>query len=543
MRRPMLVLVLAMVAAVVPAAADDACAGTEAQTSAPALGHADTAGDVRVFAIQYKHEIRHVRTYETFRLKMRCLMLAHVVPNLPADGRPSIVVFNEDAGLATIATGTRGIGARVLAEAGPKDPQNIPGALSAFAALAPGYAPAIAHYALAEPDTSPQRLILAAATDTFVRGFMQVNSDLAREFGVYVVSSNNQAEFRTTSDPRTVAALRDPDLPMVTTVYEAVDTDEIDEAIGAGRAGIDVTNQAWMWAPADPPTTHPAQQRYAAINGAPLADDDPRRNIINVTKKTPLTQIERDVLDLSDDRDMRASNTGPFPLLPEHDQRVRLGYGISLPAFKWGGPAFGGEPFGTPLDDGVDPCGQPETWMRCLDARGMNLFLQPEANPGMWAEYHDAGWNPPAFQALSWLDSAWRAVADPTVANIRYAVTPHLVGNLVDLTFDGQSVIFERCSGASCASNPGGTFVGASSFLSCALDQTARCDDPLLEPYAGPLDEVMVMAPWVMGDGPLDVLANREMLAERSRAMQAGTGSPHENDYLETAIWADLDFD
>jgi hypothetical protein len=183
--------------------------------------------------------------------------------------------------------------------------------------------------------------------------------------------------------------------------------------------------------------------------------------------------------------------------------------------------------------------------MRCLDARGVNLFLQPEANPGMWADYIDVSWSPPAFQALSWLDSAWRAVADPTVSNIRYAVTPHLVGNLVDLTFDGQSVIFERClprgAGTTCdGNNDSFGFVGTGTSVPCAGGVTARCDDPALAPYLEAYNagaHTLAQAPWVM-DGN-----DREALAARARAMQAGSGSVFENAYIETAIYADLDFD
>lgn len=529
---------------------DETCIGHEPARFAHAAGRTDPDGDVRVYAIQYKQEIRYAATYETFRSKMRCLVSELVMPTADpdADGvanQTTIVVFNEDAGLATIATGSRGLPARALAVAGPKDPQNIPGALSAFAALAPGYAPAIAHYAARAPETSPQRLILSAATDTFVRGFMRTFSDIARDFGVYVVSSNNQAEFRETSDPATVAALHDPDLAQryafgeLTTVFEAVDAPA---GPGEGRAGIDVYNQAWMWAPADAPEGNAARARFELFNGGGLSATDPRRNVIHVTRKTPLTSIEREVLDLSDDGDMGEANTGPFTLLPEDDpeQRIKIGYGISLPSFMWGSD------FGQPFD-GDDPCRSSLTWMRCLDARGMNLFLQPEANPGMWGDYIDGSWSPPAFQALSWLDSAWRAVADPTVANIRYAVTPHMVGNLVDLTFDGQSAIFERClpadAGDTCDTNTPDTFVGARGFLPCGT-AAGRCDDPLLQPYAGVLREAMILAPWVMDDPRSgDLAADREALALRARAMQAGTGSTFENDYLETAIFADLDFD
>ena len=553
--------VAAVLAALAPARAHPGhgCAETRADRWAEASGVEDPTGEVRVYAIQFKHEIRHVRSHQTFDRKMRCLVEELVMPTADVDGdgradEPTIVVLNEDAGLATIAAGTRGVPARAAAARGVKDPRNIPGALSAFATLGASYQPAVSYYAARAPETSAQRLILAAATDNFVRGFMRTNSAIARDYGVYVVSSNNQAEFRETTDPVAVAALRDPDYVeayldgTLTSVYEAVDVgpdpSDPSSTTGMGRAGIDVYNQAFMWAPEDAPAGHPVRTRHEEINGGPLSPDDPRRNIIHLTRKTPLTSIEREVLDLSDDRDMGELNTGPLCLLPADDPScsIRIGYGISLPAFQWGSA------FGEQLPNGIEPCSTPTLWMRCLDARGVNLFLQPEANPGKWADYIDLSWTPTAFQALSWMDSAWRTVADPTVENIRYAVTPHLVGNLVDLTFDGQSVIFERCfmsgDGSTCDGNTPEAFVGAELFVACGPGETARCDGPELAPYAGAKQETIVMAPWVLDDDPaLSPVMNRERLAERARQMEAGTGSPFENDYLETAVWADLDFD
>lgn len=550
---------------------DPSCDELRAGNWQPARGVADAEGDVRVYAIQYKHEPRHVRSYEAFEAKMDCLVREFVLPT--ADGpdpgveadQPTIVLLDEDTGLATLGIGTRGEPARQIWQHGPKDPDSLTGAITAFGSLAATYAPSLAYYTAKAPETAPQRLVLASATDMFARGFMATMSDLAERYGVYVVASNNQAEFRATQDPMAVAALMDPDLAdryatgELETVYEAVDRDTPPESQGEGRAGIDVYNMAWMWAPTSGVTAY-AQELYGPIQGGPLSPDDPRANVVHRTKKTPVTQLERDVLAITDDHDMRATNTGPFTLLSEDDpdQDVRIGYGISLPSFQWGevdctdddpdctdgtrAPHLHEAPA-----DGADPCSSPTWWMRCLDHRGTNLFLQPEANPGPWASYHDAGWDPPAFQALSWMDSAWRSIVDDTV-NFRYAATAHLVGNLVDVTFDGQSVILERCldtgdGTTTCQGNPSTTFVGAKDFISCQEDEE-RCDDPLLGPYAGEHRNAIVQADWVLDDDPaLDPRENRARLVERSDAMEAGSGSPHEDAYLETAVWADLDFD
>ncbi|MFA5892089.1 MAG: hypothetical protein WDA27_14260 [Actinomycetota bacterium] len=551
------------------------CAGTRAPRWLPSIGAADDAGDVRVFAVQFKQDLRHVESYDTFRRKMECLVEEFVLPYLDLDGdgskdKPAIVVFNEDDGLATIGTGSRGATARAIAQSPARDPQSITGAQAAFGTLGATYSPAIAYYAAREHETSAQRLILAAATDTFVRGFMQTYSDIARRYGIYVVSANNQAEFREVNlaEHPEAAALVDPDLKdeylngHLTTVYEAVDVDAIPETVGLGRAGIDVHNKAFMWAP-DSGVTDYARDKYSVVNGGTLSAADPRSNLIHVVKKTPLTQIEIDILDLSDDEDLSSANTGPFCLTTTDDPdcSAKIGYGISLPTFMWGDTECSeGTPgcvagkraltFGEEPADGADPCAGPVWWMRCLDARGVNVLLQPEANPGPWGEF-TTGRESRGFgdwQPLSWLDSAWRSVADPTVG-FRYAVTPHMVGNLVDLTFDGQSVIFERCSAATgdantCDGNQPAAFVGTDEFVPCVNADDPTCDAPLWGPYAGPKPEVMVLAPWVLEDDPsLDARANRARLSERARAMLANSGSVFENDYLETTVWADLDLD
>lgn len=557
------ILACALLAAIAlqPAAAEEqpiVCADTHGgnRTDA-ATGVPDADGDVRVFAIQYRQEIAYAESYEDYFHKMECLLLDYVVPNRSTTS-PNLVVLNEDIGLATLGIGTRGTIARALANGPVKDPENLLGAIGAFGGVGVAYAPQIAYYALQEPQTSAQRLIVTAVTDTLVRAFMQTFSELARKYDVYIVASNNQAEFREVriADKPQAALLVDPDLlprylsGELTTVYEAVDSggEGFPDDQGDGAAGMNVHNKAFMWSPNDDVEPYAATRfaRYA-LDGT-LTDADPRSNLVGVTKKTPITSIERMLLDLTDDNDMRLENTGPFPLPGEGSTThplpadTRIGFGISLPAFEWGND------FGQPFTG--DGCADRTTWMRCLDQRGVNLFLQPEANPGCcWADYIDLGWHPDAWQALSWMDSAWRAVADPSVSNIRYAVTPHMVGNLIDLAFDGQSVIFERCEIGgvdTCAGNAPQAFVGAKDFIPCppAPAGDAPCDDPKLLPYAGLKRETIAMAAWVIDDDPtLDPAANRARLTERARAMLAGSGSPYENGYLETALWADLDLD
>jgi hypothetical protein len=224
--------------------------------------------------------------------------------------------------------------------------------------------------------------------------------------------------------------------------------------------------------------------------------------------------------------DLSATNTGPFEL--DGVPGLRFSVANSLPAFAWGtGPTETGEDLGQPLPEGQDPCASPAWWMRCLDARGTNLVLQTEANPAPWAAYSDPNDN---WQPLLWMNSSWRHVADDTVG-FAYSVTPWLVGNLVDLPFDGQVSIKRRDNPRPA---PVRRFVGNRELLD-------GVDPDFGAPFAGDEDEFVVVAPWVLDEDPaLGLAEDRDRLAARARDLLAGSASEHENDYLETAVWADL---
>ncbi|MGI8460289.1 MAG: hypothetical protein ACR2OC_01450, partial [Solirubrobacterales bacterium] len=198
--------------------------------------------------------------------------------------------------------------------------------------------------------------------------------------------------------------------------------------------------------------------------------------------------------------------------------KALMSFATSLPAFIYDGDL---SPFGQPLPKGVDPCSDTSKYyMYCLDKLGTNVVMQDEANPGRWAT--PSGWQP-----LEWMGSTWRAVADPTVG-FDYNVTPHMVGNLADLPFDGQSAITQRGlrGGKRC------TYVGAREFLPAEPEN----DPEYLRVYAGRKREFLAIAPWVAADGP------RPALRDIGRRLAPGSGDPIENDYVETAIVADLPF-
>jgi hypothetical protein len=175
--------------------------------------------------------------------------------------------------------------------------------------------------------------------------------------------------------------------------------------------------------------------------------------------------------------------------------------------------------------------------MRCLDRLGANLVMQDEANPGRWAGQGGAG----VWQPLEWMTSTWRAAADPTVS-FSYNVTPHLVGNLADLAFDGQTAITQRglrgpgmrASGGSArgaqagGASDGCTYVGNT--------QPLEAGEERFRDEAGRKREFLAIAPWVAADG------RRARLREVGRKLAPGSRDAIENDYVETAIAADLPF-
>ncbi|HEV3228313.1 MAG TPA: hypothetical protein VGY97_02470 [Solirubrobacteraceae bacterium] len=460
------------------------CAATRPSRQLPALQSYDPGpGYVRVFAMQYKQELVNVQTYASFRTKIECLIREYVVPHL-APGRPNIVAFNEEVGLMTLATGSRGAQARTLfASPGPHpscESQGAPcGTVAAFGAVSAGYSRQLAYYRTHFPDLPPIAGTFVAATDTFVRGFMQTFSDMARRYGIYILGSNSQAPFRLSTDPADIAALSDPDYPAPPFVYVATE----------GH----VYNDAFLWSPRD-----------VRSDGPP-----PVRNLVASNLKIPLTATEQQF------QFTPGPATGPAAVDNLRAYRVpgseaRLGFATSLPAFVYGDPPAG-----------TDPCSDVSLYyMRCLNKLGANVLVQDEANDGRWAA--NAGCSGNCWQPLEWMASAWRSISDPTVG-FAYAVNPMMVGNLADLPFDGQSAIAARgLAGGGC------NYIG---------DAQAQPGDPTAyHSYAGPRPGFLAIAPWVVPD------ASRSQLSGVGAKLAPGSGDALENDYVETAVIADLTF-
>jgi glycerophosphoryl diester phosphodiesterase len=458
------------------------CRALRPATWLPATGKPDPHARLRVVGIQFKQDVRHVVSYESFRTKVRCLMEEHAVP-LMRPGLPMLVVYNEDIGLMTLAIGARGAAIREMVHAGlgggAGDTAPAPaGAAAGLAAVNTAYAPQVAAYQALFPGIDPRKQMFVAATDTFARAYSQTFSDIARDYGVWVVASNNQARYRASRDPAEIAAFGDPELQPLAEVYVA--TSPV------------VTNQTAIWAP------------FTVDPEAPAGE----QNLLFRNHKVPITALERDLIAIDE-----GPAEGPEAIANAAGTVVagfRLGFATSLPAFMWG-YEFGRRPAG------LQPCADVRTtYMPCMDALGVDVVVQAEANPGRWAHYQPGGWQP-----LEWMESTWRTVGEPTV-KFRYNITPHMVGNLLDLTFDGQSAITRR--GAREAPRH---YVGTSLFIE-------GTDPEAYRPEAGPKAEFLALAPWVIPD------TSREALAAMAARLAPGSGDARENDYLETAVWADL---
>jgi len=480
----------ALAAGAVPAAAPAApgptaaqCAALRAARTLPAVVASDPRpGTPRVFAMQVKLDAAHVRTPATFRRKMECLVREQVLPHL-ARGRPNVVVFDEDAGILTPAAGPRGAAARsIVADPlgdAPCAGQAFPcRTLRLLSVIGEAYAPERRYYERRLTGLDSPSAPFVLATDTIARTFMRTFSRMARRHGIYVIAANDQAPFRQTRRRAAVRALAPRG---ARSAYEAT--------------SARVYNEVFVWGPENVRRRGP----------------DVLRNVVARNRKVPLTPIEQ-AIGLAPGPSGGAAarrNLAPFRV---PGTQARLGFATSLPAFRYGEVPAGG-----------DPCADvAATYMRCLDALGANVVIQADANPGAWTGPDGDGIQ--RWQPLSWMTSTWRAVADPTV-RFDYNVTPMLTGNLGDLVFDGQSAITQRggALGAGCH------YIGNARWL-------ADEDRPDLVDEAGPKTEFLVIAPWVAPDGP------RDELRAVSARLGPLSGDPMSNDYVETAIGADLPF-
>ncbi|MDQ3729135.1 MAG: hypothetical protein M3355_06050, partial [Actinomycetota bacterium] len=473
-----------------PAPSKEECRATRASTNlGPLVARSPAPRAPRMFAMQFKQDLENVTTYEAFRAKIECSIRLYVKKR-KAKGRPNVVAFNEDVGLMTIATGSRGASARQIFG----DPDSAPscesegapcGTLGALGAITAAYSPQVGAYSTRFPGSGAVETSFVAPTDTFARGWMQVFSDMARRYDVYIAGSNTQAPFRESRDPAEISLFADPDIPEPESVFVATENNAY--------------NEVFMWGPRD------------VRKEGPL----PLRNVVAQNRKVPLTSLEIQ-LEISAGASKgpdAIENVAPYRL---QGTEAQVGFATSLPAFVFG------HGISEPPPD-VDPCSDTSLYyMRCMDKLGVNLVIQDEANPGRWAASYAGGWQP-----LEWMSSSWRHVADPTVS-FDYNVTPFMVGHLADLVFDGQSSITQRGK----TITRGCHYIGTRRFQADAPES----DPERYRSYAGRKREFVALAPWVRKGG------SRAKLRDTAAKLAPGSGDELENDYVETALIADLPF-
>lgn len=141
-----------------------------------------------------------------------------------------------------------------------------------------------------------------------------------------------------------------------------------------------------------------------------------------------------------------------------------------------------------------------------LEAQGCTVMLQPDANGAPWTSKEGLPPDPAHLrdQPVAWLESSHQVTA--TSPTIRYAVNPMCVGNLLDLTFDGQSAITGRPE-----------------------DAPEQRSYVLTDPRPG----FLALLPWVAEGQP-------DELRRLGLELAAHSGSARENGYLTGVLHADL---
>jgi predicted amidohydrolase len=205
----------------------------------------------------------------------------------------------------------------------------------------------------------------------------------------------------------------------------------------------------------------------------------PTGELLQRIDKVYLTETEEDSLNLSS---ARLDGLGVFEL-----PFGRVGAAISRDAFY--------APF-----------------LQRMEDLGAELVSQPEAWSGWMLEDSQGGWLPDVILASGWTHTQ-------KYRGFRHNASPMLLGNLFDLTFDGQPWITRK---ATPAETPR-AFVGSL-----------------------PLPGWLELGPWTFPDPVeqepgLSLEARRARLREQGDALEAGSGHDLEGRYTRSVIAADLE--
>ncbi len=450
------------------------------------------AAPVRVFLVNHEVRIEDAVDVAGFRARLRALFDARARgPGLVQDGvddvasrlRPrdegapalAVVHLPEDTGLVAALVGSRGSGARAV------DSSTL-----AFASLLAPYGPVIDRYEARWPAlvAQPIRGLVVALTDVLYRTVYETCRELAREHGVHLSVSLNAATARrveASADPALVALLRGPDEPGRAYAWEA--TSDLPR------------NVVWLFEP----------------SGEILVPDG-RGGLLRSPSETG--------------GEIRPSASKAY-LTPIEQGLDKPGGGLSLAA----GAVRDLDVLDTPVG-AIGVVISKDAWMpdvnERLDAKGANFTLQSEAFSG-WA-FAARPWDPDVFKESGFGNLQGRA-------GFRFSASPSLVGNLFDVTFDGQGAILEK--------------------------RREKPRPPRRTERNGWLGQLadsgfVAVAPWVLPDpappgspGSSTSLAERRAwLAERGALLRPGSGvacsstvevGACEGGYRESVVFADLE--
>jgi hypothetical protein len=344
------------------------------------------------------------------------------------------------------------------------------GSTAAFVDLLNAYKPQVDYYTARYPGLGGLAYLFLGATDTYYRAFYETFRDLARTYGVYVAASVNAAPahvITADADAERVALLRDPD--------EAATRSYAYEAVAATPV-----NTLFVFAPSGEVLVVDANGN--TIN-SPSQTDGVLRGSLD---KAYLTEIEQ------------------FPL--------GLAYGAVRNL----------DVLDTPVGRLASVTSK-DAWMIDVndryDAKHPQLVIQPEAFDS-WA-----------FQVDPWLPDGFKAGGFAQVQrnpSFLFNLTPCLVGNLYDVTFDGQGAVIgkRRKSGPD-------ELVAALSWIG-----------------QNPDSGFLAVAPWAVDEPSAPTLSQRrEELVGSGVKLLPGSGVPCmppnsagacENGYRESVLQFDL---
>lgn len=193
-------------------------AGENSEEAPPCPMTFSDEGEMRLFVFGSRIRVEDAETYETYEAFFR--EQVRQVSGCFSEDRPNLLLFAEDVGLHAGLIGTRGANARASADA-----------QTAFMNLLAGYPEISNHVGQRFEGLSIPRHIFLTLTDTLWRAVDTTFSGIARDFGVWVLTSANVAEVEERFDAESIEVWADPDLEDVESVFVPADRNVYNSAI------------------------------------------------------------------------------------------------------------------------------------------------------------------------------------------------------------------------------------------------------------------------------------------------------------------------